>query len=597
MQKVEPVTEPSSTTSSSSPTLTIVLRALLGVLCIVGFYDIARGYGGFQLVYGLGSLNVHPNELVMYLWYLTLGLPAALFFASALLLTAVPERLEQILRHLLVHRWFLGGILTLFVVSVLAVWWFVLLGGTPITDDENTYRFIAQTLNQGQVINPLPADSRFFYNNFVVFNSNGWFGKYPIGFPALLAIGERVHAAFLINPLLSCLSLVLTYQIGVRMFSKNIAALGVVFLLLSPHFVFTSATLLSQPASTAFMLLGCYAMLQVYEHESTAWAIVGGIAWGYGVLIRPLPGALFLAFVGFHYLYVMHQRGWAQNIVRRLKPLLFASLPVVVCGVVFLWVNRMQTGSAGSTGYHSAHTTFGLFATKDGMMGNSLGGAFLRENFWLFGWPLSLLFAFFTRKGKYLGLLWGLIAADYAYRVLVPKTVVATTGPIYVTETVPLLCLASAAGVAFLLHTFKHWGWERGKSWLLAFSVGSTLVAISIFYPLHIQTIQESCSTWNTPFRMLREQKAKKKVLVFANYMIPRTFDASWAYHTPNPSPTLKDDVIFVRHPYSPNARAMMRAFWRKNFPNRQAWWFYHIKRQPFLIKLGDPVSNRKPVQ
>ena len=45
-------------------------------------------------------------------------------------------------------------------------------------------------------------------------------------------------------------------------------------------------------------------------------------------------------------------------------------------------------------------------------------------------------------------LLAAMVIAEYAYRVVFPKTVVSATGPIYVTEIVPLLALASASGMA-----------------------------------------------------------------------------------------------------------------------------------------------------
>ena len=69
----------------------------------------------------------------------------------------------------------------------------LVLQDQPIADDEMTYLFIARTLLRGHVVNPLPDQPDFFRNQFIVMNQDGWFGKYPIGHPLLLAVGEAVH--------------------------------------------------------------------------------------------------------------------------------------------------------------------------------------------------------------------------------------------------------------------------------------------------------------------------------------------------------------------------------------------------------------------
>lgn len=568
------------------------LFLVLGGLCIYGFYDIAPGYGDYNFPYGQGDVYIHTYELVMFVWYLTFGVPGVLCLSMALVYTAWPERFERWCRRLILSkRWWLWALLVLLVL-VLLFWWWAILAGARLVDDENTYWFIAETLQMGRVTNPLPPDYAFYKNKFLIFNSKGWYGKYPIGFPALLAVGLKLGIPYLVNPLFTCLSMFLTYQIGVRLFSKSVAGLGVLLLLLSPHFVYTGATLLSQPASTAFMLLGFYIMLRVYETSRWTWAFAGGVVWGFGVLIRPMPGLLFLAAAALHYLWVMHQRGWKGQVWKNLRPLFIAAIPIALCAIAFLAVNRAQSGSSLVSGYHTVHRSFGVLRAKVGVMSSSLGGALLRENFWLLGWPLSFLFVFFARRGRYLSLFWGMIVADYAYRILVPKTVVSVTGPIYVTEAVPLLCLATAAGIVLLAQWFREQGWEWGRRWVISVAIASTVVAAFAFHPIHLPSVQESSETWERPFQMLRDQKAQKRLLVFANYMVPTTFDDSWAYHPPNPSPRLNNDIIFVRYPRSRGAKAQMKAFWEKHYPDRQAWLFFYNKRVPFLIKIGDPQTK-----
>ena len=74
----------------------------------------------------------------------------------------------------------------------------------------------------------------------------------------------------------------------------------------------------------------------------------------------------------------------------------------------------------------------------------SLGNTLLRQFFWLLGCPLLVLLALRARPRRATLLLWGMIASAYAYRLLVPKTVLATTGPIYVME----ICLLYTSDAA-----------------------------------------------------------------------------------------------------------------------------------------------------
>ena len=84
-----------------------------------------------------------------------------------------------------------------------------------------------------------------------------------------------------------------------------------------------------------------------------------------------------------------------------------------------------------------------VFANAHSEIASSLFGALLRENFWLYGVPFSLLPVLLARPRRECWLLWGCLAAELASRVISPKTVVSTTGPIYMAEAIPFLTLAA----------------------------------------------------------------------------------------------------------------------------------------------------------
>ena len=75
-----------------------------------------------------------------------------------------------------------------------------------------------------------------------------------------------------------------------------------------------------------------------------------GMAAGFGVLVRPLPGVLFL---GVGLLFLLARRDWyARDKVRAVG---LAAGPVLIWAAVFMLVNGAQTGSFFVTGYQAWH--------------------------------------------------------------------------------------------------------------------------------------------------------------------------------------------------------------------------------------------------
>ncbi len=564
---------------------------LLSALCFNGFYEIADSYGGFRLIYGGGAFRITRLEQVFYLWYLLFGIGALIGLTAALYRTGMPDRIERLVRRAFTApRVFLGGGVLLLIASILAFRSLV-LQGAPIADDESVYVFIARTLLQGRVINPLPEDAGFFRNQFVVFNQIGWFGKYPVGHPALLALGEAVGLRFLVPAAVTALVFLLTFAVGRRLFSEREALLGCALLLLSPQFVFTGATQLSQPTCCLCMMCGLLAMLKVRETGSYRWYLLAGAAWGSGLLVRPMPGLLFLLAAVAVYFVQEPWPEWRTAAASRAARILMAAAPLLVCAAIFLWINRLQTGTVQQTGYHRDFANPRL-VVDGARYWFSAGGAFLRQNFWLFGWPVSFLFVFLARGRASLALFWSLIAAEYAYRLIVPKTVLATTGPIYVAEIVPLLALGTASGIVRVKRRLQAAAVEGANRRMVSLLLSCFLVAVLMFLPVQIASIGNSSRAWLTPYRMLRERGAGK-ALVFASVMVPPDAGLSWAYYPPVPSPELGDQVVFVRQPGGEDSLRLMVNFWQKRFPDRTAWIFDYRESKPALMEIkGSPVEG-----
>jgi hypothetical protein len=575
-----------------------LLWFLIFALSLWGFYQASLAYQAFPIDQGVGVNRVPPNELTFSLWYLVYGAVGALSLTRALSASSLPGHVEAALRRLATRHLALVGGVSLCALAAILLFRHFVLQHAPIADDESTYVFIARTLLHGRVINPLPGDNEFFDNQWLVFNAEGWYGKYPIGHPLLLAIGEAVGARMLVVPLISFGSLLMTYVIGRRIFGEHEALLALGLLALSPQFLMTSATELSQPSAALFMLLGLWATLQVMDRERWPWALAAGAAWAYGVLVRPLPGVLFLIAAAAVFILSRGDRSWGPHLRKRLPLALVALVPMAACAALMLWINHRQTGGALQSGYEVTHGKYGFFANKDGQISLSVAAALLRQNLWLFGWPLSFLFVPFARSAHRpaFTLVWALIGAEYFYRVLVPKTVVATTGPIYVMEIVPLLALLTGGGVVGAKRWLAAHHVRGAKTWVVSVVLASTAVAYLMFVPVRTRGIQLNARTWNEVYRALQRRDAPRKALVFSLYMVNPDKKVSWAYYPPPPSPALDDDILFVRIPATGDRLQRVIEFWQRRFPEYTAWYFNPregLKRIPST----PPASRSAPRQ
>lgn len=558
------------TTTPRKPLVSLA-GALVACLSLWALYDLSARYQSFRLPDGPvgGDYQLPPAELVFYAWYFACGLVAAAGATVALGTTALVDRLERGLRRALASRWFVPMAVVVVLVEVLVCKELV-LERAHVSTDESAYVFIARTLAKGRIVNPPPGDDDFFRSTFVVLSDQGWYGKYPIGHPLLLAIGSRLGLERFIVPLLGALTVKVTHWVGERLFSPMQAGLAVLLIATSPQFVLTAATEHSQPSACLAMLLGLAAALKARASDgrvSYPWVGASGFAWGFCILVRPMPGALFAAAA---VLWALIQ--WRDLPVSvRARALAVAAPGVLACGAVLLWVNQRQSGDAMVSGYHTMHRDLAFFARHEGLLSNSLFGALVRQNFWLFGWPLSFLFVPFALGQRRAWPLMALVIAGYAYRVTNAKVMVGTTGPIYVAELVPLLALLTASGLARL----RSWLCEHGigalARWASCAALAQALVALAAFDVVEVRQIQRIARRHRAVWRLLDQAKAQR-ALVFTNQLVLMGADTGWAMTPPPPSPDLDDDVLFLRRLSAPDTPQRSIELWQRRFADRSAW-------------------------
>jgi len=216
----------------------------------------------------------------------------------------------------------------------------------PHVQDSVTYLFQAQTLARGRLYAPAPplatADaSAAFAQEFLLVRDGRWFGKYPPGYPAVLAVGVRAGAPWLVNPLLAALTVALVYALARRLGGVGYpawpAALAALLLATSPFFVVMSGSLMAHPAElfwTALFLCAWTAALA----RGASWrpAAVAGAALGALFLTRQFTAATIgLGFGGVWLLVALWSGGrkartGRRRVARTIVVAALAALPFVI---------------------------------------------------------------------------------------------------------------------------------------------------------------------------------------------------------------------------------------------------------------------------
>lgn len=290
-------------------------------------------------------LRAHQSALLL--------LAAAGFLATLLQRTPLGERRRK--------RWLLQSVAyerILVLLIVLAVFALTLavalhvLDRIPHVQDSVTYLFQAKTLANGRLWAPAPPLPEFFEQEFLLVRDGRWFGKYPPGFPLLLAVGLLAGGPWLINPLLAALTTPLLFVLGKQLYSRATGLLAAALLLGSPFFLFMSANFLAHGAElfwgTLFMV--CW-LSALRKPGGRRWAVASGLALGFLFLTRQITAvALGLPFLLVTFFTRLEDgegaaaAGGVRHLLRsnneRLRRLLIvglAALPFVILLLAYQW--------------------------------------------------------------------------------------------------------------------------------------------------------------------------------------------------------------------------------------------------------------------
>ncbi len=559
---------------------------VLGLASAAAYRSIGSAYyDAFRIPQGVGMAFLLPAEVNQIVHFVVLGLPALLGIALALDAFGAGRALVRAAQAAAAWPRVSAALLAVVALAACACLGRFVLRGQVTTDDESTYRFIAQTLRTGALSAPSPgSDLAFFEEQFVVLSEKARYGKYTIGHPLLLALGQTLGGEDLVLPLVTALCVPLVWWLGRLLLGAEAGLLGAALFALSPSVLLTGATYLSQPTSTLALLAGLACL--VAPGGGTRGLALAGTAFGFATLARPLPGALWLGLAAL--VVVRRAPDWRQR-GRDAGALL---VPFALVAALIPAVNLLQAGDAlvsGQQAFHRPGRSGLVFLLETGFTQRavSLVQSLLRFDGWFLGWPLAAALALAARRDSATRLLWGFVAVTLSYRVLVPKVGVGGTGSLYLYEALPLICLLAGDGTLRLARTAARlpFGARLDGAFAASLVAAGFVVSATLFLPARVADLSRMADA-QALLPSLLARADVHRALVFHAGSVPSELQQSWAYYPRYNSPGLDDDVLFLRlQPFTGVERNV--EFWRRRYPDRSAWVFtWTVEEGPRLEPL-----------
>jgi hypothetical protein len=390
--------------------------------------------------------------------------------------------------------------------------------GVPHIEDEIAYVWQAKALLEGHLTVPSPKDEQTFVVPFVVDYHGVRFGKYPPGWPAVLAIAIKLDIRPWINPLLAGLGVWLTYLLGKKIFNFFVGLLAAGLTITSPFFLMNSGSLLSHPLGLVLSAIFALGWLEAFwtdkavdnsalRNKQWRYTMISSLSLGLLMLTRPLTALAVAIPFAFHGVYLLFQR----DARTRLRLLIFALIGILFVGFYLLW-QYLLTGNPLLNPYT-------LWWPYDRVgFGPAIGrapGGYNLNIAWintiinliagandLFGWAslswIFLPFGLWSAKRNPKGLLIGGVIVSLVVVYMAYWVGASLFGPRYYYEGLYSLTILSAAGIAWLagwpfrrgmVYT-RYYGWRKLQPLAVTFVLGFFIALnITSYLPIRLHAM------------------------------------------------------------------------------------------------------------
>ncbi len=230
----------------------------------------------------------------------------------------------------------------------------------PHLEDEVAYLFQARTLARGDLVISTPEPRRAFWQPFVVdYAPTGMrFGKYTIGWPLHLAVGESMGQAWVINAFFGAMTVALAYRLGREIFDEDTGLIAAALTAFSPAALLLNASLMGHTTALFAATLFIYAYWRIEKVSGrkrrfgkypdwVRWSVIAGLALGLLILNRPLTGAAIAAPFVMRSVIRLIRVGIvdARRMWDTLKPLIALTMIALILAIPIPIYNQAATGN------------------------------------------------------------------------------------------------------------------------------------------------------------------------------------------------------------------------------------------------------------
>ena len=218
-----------------------------------------------------------------------------------------------------------------------------------LNPDESGYSFQAHVFLTGRLMAPpLPGaaanvretPAEVFYENHIL-RPNGWFTKFPPGWPLVLAAGELVSSGWLVNPVLSVVLLFILAAIGRESFSNGVAFLSVLFAVLSPFYLVNSVGMMSHTLCAVLIALACLFLFRACDTHRLCYFSATFASLAAAFQVRPYTAFVITCVIAAAALWAVRD----NRLLLKQVLLLGSFFGVLAAGGLFAY-NRFYTGHA-----------------------------------------------------------------------------------------------------------------------------------------------------------------------------------------------------------------------------------------------------------
>jgi hypothetical protein len=186
------------------------------------------------------------------------------------------------------------------------------------------------------------------------------FGKYPPGWPLMLALGYVVNAPWVVNPLIHMLTIALVYRFAREVFDARVGVIAATLLAISPIGWLQSGSLMAHTFALFCTTLFLYGVWRTEKGQKLVlfWGALGGLAAGMLFATRPLVAASVIApvavyllgrvlFAAYQYIpliFARRRNGGERLRVPDVMPLVYAG--VLAVNAFALWAGGQLFNAA-----------------------------------------------------------------------------------------------------------------------------------------------------------------------------------------------------------------------------------------------------------